>query len=69
MWQQLVQLIYDLISLTKSDFFAIFKTDTHIEALGEEYMVLILECLPVLSELLEVENEYFFGKYTSTIIK
>ena len=31
--------------------------DTHIEVLGEEYMVLLLEYLPVLSKLLKDEDE------------
>ena len=69
MWQQLVQLIYDLISLTKSVFVGIFEIDTLIETLGEEYMVLLLKCLPVVLEWLENEDEFFFGKYTSNIIK
>ena len=32
-----------------------------IRSLGEEYMVLLPECLPVLSELLEDENETVTG--------
>ena len=53
----------------KPEFVEIFEMDAHIEALGQTYMVLLLECLSVLSELLEDEDEYCFGKYTSTIIK
>ena len=33
--------------------------NAHIQALGEEYMVLLLEYLLALSELFENENEYY----------
>ena len=40
-----------------------------LRALGEEYMVLLPECLPVLSEMLEDENEVIAGLARDAVAK